>query len=483
MTLITAGGLFEARSGSAVGAAETDVVASGEGRGWGVLAVGSLAIAGVFALLLAASRIPGSERIIPWPVAFFGKGLVIHVAFSFVVWFLTVFAMLSALAFQGIAVGIEKPRLTWAGPAGMAAVSVSFPLLLIPSFLDGSVAALNNYVPVIDHPLYEAGLALLYIGVLMPVVRLLANALPSRRSLDPLSFGIVAGGIIYIVALVCMGSALELAWNRVAQPGLHEDVFWGGGHILQFLNCLMMLYGWHVLARSSFGEPIGSAAVFKVAAVMLVVFVLPAPAIYAAFPAGSSKLRNAFTFLQFALAGPTLLVAIATMSSLVRRLRAADRLPFENVAFLAVVLSPFVFGVGGTLGFLVDGTDTRTPAHYHGVIAAVNLAFMGVFLCQVLPALRRPPTVRPLVLKLQIVLFGLGQLLACIGLFWAGGYGAPRKVAGEAQGLVDGAMVGMYLNGIGALIAVIGGVMFIWTVLTALLRRRARLDSRGFRHA
>jgi hypothetical protein len=29
-------------------------------------------------------------------------------------------------------------------------------------------------------------------------------------------------------------------------------------------------------------------------------------------------------------------------------------------------------------------------------------------------------------------------------------------------------MIGMALNGIGALIAVIGGIMFIWTVLSAL---------------
>ncbi len=68
-------------------------------------------------------------------------------------------------------------------------------------------------------------------------------------------------------------------------------------------------------------------------------------------------------------------------------------------------------------------------------------------------------------------MFGSGQLIACIGLFLAGGYGTPRKTAGVSQGLeAVGAKIGMYMNGIGALIAVIGGIMFIWMVSKALLK-------------
>ena len=38
-------------------------------------------------------------------------------------------------------------------------------------------------------------------------------------------------------------------------------------------------------------------------------------------------------------------------------------------------------------------------------------------------------------------------------------------MAGEAQGLVDLApMIGMGMNGLGGLVAVIGGVLFVWTV-------------------
>ncbi|HYN38752.1 MAG TPA: hypothetical protein VES39_05830 [Rhodospirillales bacterium] len=130
-----------------------------------------------------------------------------------------------------------------------------------------------------------------------------------------------------------------------------------------------------------------------------------------------------------------------------------------------------LFAVGGTLGLFVDGADTRTPAHYHGMIAAVTLAFFGLFFTTFLPALDRAPG-SPRRLRLIVHLFAWGQLAACIGLFVAGGHGAPRKVAGQAQGLTDiAAMAGMGLNGLGGLVAVIGGVVFVWTIGSALLRK------------
>ncbi len=67
-------------------------------RDWAWLAVGALAVAGVFALLLALSRVPGMEKTPLWPIDFFYKGLVIHVVFSLVIWLLAVFAFLVSVA-------------------------------------------------------------------------------------------------------------------------------------------------------------------------------------------------------------------------------------------------------------------------------------------------------------------------------------------------------------------------------------------------
>ena len=66
--------------------------------GWAGLAVGALAVAGVFALLLALSRVPGMDGAPFWPIGFFYKGLVIHVVFSLVIWLMGVFAFLVTVA-------------------------------------------------------------------------------------------------------------------------------------------------------------------------------------------------------------------------------------------------------------------------------------------------------------------------------------------------------------------------------------------------
>ena len=75
-----------------------DPMARRELRGWCSLAILSLALAGIFALLLAFSRTPGVQAWVPWPAAFFGKGLVVHVVFAFIVWFLAILGAVGGLS-------------------------------------------------------------------------------------------------------------------------------------------------------------------------------------------------------------------------------------------------------------------------------------------------------------------------------------------------------------------------------------------------
>ena len=70
---------------------------------------------------------------------------------------------------------------------------------------------------------------------------------------------------------------------------------------------------------------------------------------------------------------------------------------------------------------------------------------------------------------LMSYIYGAGQLLHIIGLLWSGGYGVQRKVAGAAQGLHGFAQTaGMGLMGLGGLIAVAGGIMFLVVVFKAM---------------
>mgnify|MGYP002266428496 FL=1 len=73
---------------------------------------------------------------------------------------------------------------------------------------------------------------------------------------------------------------------------------------------------------------------------------------------------------------------------------------------------------------------------------------------------------------MSLWLYGLGQILHSVGLFIAGGYGAPRKVAGTSPGLdVIGNWIGHVGIGVGGVIAVLGGVMFIWMCGRKLIKK------------
>src|ERR1700761_2147068 len=102
--------------------------------GWAWLAVGALAVAGVFALLLALSRIPGMEKTPFWPIDFFYKGLVIHVVFSLVIWLQGVFAFLVSVGTLKLAG--DEVRAAALGRIGQGAVLLAFPFLFAPAFLE-----------------------------------------------------------------------------------------------------------------------------------------------------------------------------------------------------------------------------------------------------------------------------------------------------------------------------------------------------------
>ncbi len=438
-------------------------------RRWLALAVGSLAIAGIFALLLATSRVPGIEKVFPWPVGFFQKGLVIHVVFSFVVWFLAVFGGLLHLAAYRLSDG--APRANALGIIASALCTVAPLFLISAALMDRGEATLNNYIPTIIDPLYYTGLALLGGGIGLSALRLLVNIRGRAAPIDTLSFCVCVAAVIYLVALVCFGLALYALLGETPSHQFNEDLFWGGGHVLQFLNATILLSAWYVLSRAAFGAAAPAASlIYRIAVVLLLASILPSILITFMYAADDGRYRDLFTAFQFGMGPPVSLVVIAIVIGLVGYCR-DSRLPWKSPAFLCLFLSMSVFLLGGFLGFFVDGADTRTPAHYHGVIAGINLSMMGLFYVFFLPLLGRHVKYGK-ALFTQVVMFAGGQSLAAVGLFLAGGYGVPRKTAGAEQGLSDiGAMIGMYMNGVGALIAVIGGVMFIFTVAAALLRK------------
>jgi heme/copper-type cytochrome/quinol oxidase subunit 1 len=121
---------------------------------------------------------------------------------------------------------------------------------------------------------------------------------------------------------------------------------------------------------------------------------------------------------------------------------------------IGAIVTIILFGIGGLIGIFISGTNVSIPAHYHGSIVGVTLATMCLvyFLLEIRDNLLKQA-------KIQSIIYSLGQIIHIFGLSWSGGYGVLRKDPTTA--LTIKAKIAMGVMGIGGLVAIIGGLMFV----------------------
>ena len=79
----------------------------------------------------------------------------------------------------------------------------------------------------------------------------------------------------------------------------------------------------------------------------------------------------------------------------------------------------------------------------------------------------------PRLIPAQLACFGLGQIVFALGFGWAGLNGAGRKAYGTEQHVRSASEhAGLIVMGIGGVIAVAGGLLFLGLVIRAWLGRR-----------
>ena len=237
----------------------------------------------------------------------------------------------------------------------------------------------------------------------------------------------------------------------------------------QFTYTLLMMVAWLWLSSSAgISLPLSPrVALFLFGIGLLSIFMTPL--VYYAYDVTDIGHRQMFTMLMSF--GGSLAVFPLSMAVLFALFQKRVDSPKESSAYAALLTSLLLFGVGGIMGFMIDGNNVKIPAHYHGCIVGVSLALMG--LCyQLLPALGFDK-VNFKLSKVQLWIYAAGQFLHIVGLVWSGGYGVERKVAGAAQGLDSIERVaGMGVMGMGGLLSAVGGFMFIVIVLRALLTKQ-----------
>lgn len=432
--------------------AALDGAALAQCRRWLALAAAALAGSALAAIVLVLARTPllSSAGV----AAHFSAALILHVELATLVWFLAFSMALSTALVRADGGLVDRLALILAG-GGFGAV------LLSPVF-SPAPPLLTNYFPVSDSLWFVLGLLVFVAAVLLALARLLIAG--RQRWCD----GIFRAWLWALLPLALAAAAL--AWSLreivVDDPATaHEIVSWAPGHLIQFFFVAMMMLAWLGLANAFGWESSAKARIDAPFAAAALPSLLAIP-ICLAFSPATPEFRKAFTLLMAAATwvGPLWLL-------LRWRGRLLPSKQDDGPAGFALRASILLFVAGCVLGAVIRTDNTLVPAHYHGTVGAVTLAFMGVGL----KLLEGGGQER---LRRWVVrLYGMGFAVMVASLGWTGLHGAPRKTpyavpSSEAFGY----SAAMAAHGVGGLLAVSGTVLFAWVVLRALWRREAMRD-------
>lgn len=428
---------------------------------WLAVAITAMAFMGVYAFLIVLSRAPVIGQLFATP-DFFKTGLVTHVVLAVVIWFLAFVIFLTHHVTKSSPVmGYEL-----IAPAG-ALLGVL--MIVATPFTGPAYPTLNNYVPVLARPLYYAGVTVFFIcaiaGAIMRAGAVYSLAFKKNEIPAPAALALLTAGF----ALVVGASCFAVAWTQLSVPGIvkgdvsrifFESLFWGGGHVLQFANTAGLMAVWALLAREFSGSDIVEMKVAGAVFAIMAAFIIAAPFYYMVEPVFSPENRSFFTLLKgYGLSfGPVVFgVALAAKWG---------RMGAKSAELFGLYASLALFAFGGLIALTIEGSDTRIPAHYHGSIGAVTLGFMtmGLFVMSRSGRL----AVREKWRATQLGLYAVGQSLFVTGLFIGGTRGLQRKTFGVEQKLDDAVkFFGMTVMGIGGLMAIISGAIFVVFMIKA----------------
>lgn len=443
-------------------------------RRWFMLAAGSLVVAGFFAAFLIVGRAPFFGFLTADP-GFFKRCLVVHVNLSLVAWFYAFVAGLFRLVpSQGG--GFLSRQGVWVSATGVI-------LLIVAAGINGAEPVLSNYVPMIDHPMFAAGLVVFAFGVAMSFLdpRLLPAATQAPESATPHAahIGLRAAAVAFVLALLTFAGSWLSTSRTYAPQAYYEHLFWGGGHVLQFASVMAMVAVWILLLTPVLGRSPVSARLASFLFALLVLPLLAAPILAAQGP-GSIWYRQGFTMLMQWGIFPIVTVFLGLSVRALWQARKAGTLhkPLSDLRVVGFAASAALTVAGFVLGALIRGSNTMVPAHYHAAIGAVTAAFMAVTYVLLEPMGLRLPTPKTRSLaRIQAPLFAAGQLLFALGFGFAGAHGMGRKVYGAEQHIRTTAeYAGLTLMGVGGLVAMASGILFLGLLAICWRTRPRCLD-------
>ncbi len=474
-----------------------------------VVAVVFLAIGGLFGLLVALTRWPAVHIL---PADLFYLALTAHGADVLLFWI--IFFEVAILYFASAVLlncRLAAPKVAW----------LAFVLMLVGA-LTANVAVLQgessvmftSYVPMQAAPHFYLGLILFAVGTLLACMCFFGTLVIAKEegtyegSVPLVTFGAITAAIIAVFTLA--SGAIILIPTFMWSVGLisHIDsityklVWWGMGHSSQQINVSAHVAVWYAIAAMVLGAKPLSEKVSRMAFLMYILFLQLACAHHMLAEPGLSsewKVFNTSYAIYLAVLG-----SMIHGMSLPGAIEAAQRrngftqgvfgwlrrAPWGNPAFSSLMLSLVMFGFIGGISGVVLGTEQinllmhntlYVPGHFHGtVVAGTTLAFMGITWL-VIPLIFRREVIWPTLAKWQPYLFGIGVAGISLFMMGAGTLGVSRRHWDMA--FTDAAVTFDYpataylmmgLNGLCAILASLGGIIYVVVVVGSILFGKKR---------
>jgi len=407
---------------------------------------------------------------------------------------------------------IATPMLAW----------LSFILMVIGSVLNnvavfrgGSSVMMTSYVPMMAEPNFYLGIILFAVGALLGCVVFFGTLVVAKRektyegSMPLVTFGGLTAAIIMVFTLLSGAFIIVPTWLMslglmTVDPLIYRTVWWALGHSSQQVNVAMHVTIWYFIAAVVLGAKPMSERVSRMAFLLYILFLQLASAHHLLGDPGLStawKIVNTSYFMYLAVLASMIhgLTVPGAMEVAQRQkgftkglfewLRKA---PWGNPAFSAVFISLIGFGFLGGITGVMMGTEQLNliihntiyvPGHFHAtVVVGTTLTFMGV-MYYLVPVLFRRELISPTLAKWQPYLFGLTMYFLCLVMMGAGTLGVSRRHwdmafqgAAMAYEWPGAAYLMMALVGISGMIAIAGGIAFVYIMLGSLLWGR-KLDA------
>ncbi len=464
-----------------------------------VMAVVTLTLGGIAALLIALTRWQAIHLL---DAAWFYRLLTLHGIDMLVAW--VVFFEMALLTFGSTALLNARhaaPGLAWAGWIMMTVGGVLANIVVL--FDPVNTVMFTAYVPLKAKPIFYFSYILYAVGALITTSTFFINVVVAKRekrfegSLPLVVFGLMSTAIIAVFTLLEGAAAIVPAffWSLGAlthyDPGIYRNFFWGFGHPAQQVNLAAMVSVWYMLANMTVGIRPLNEKFSRLAFILYLFFINLGSAHHLLVDPGLTfawKAVNTSYAMYLAVLG-SMMHAFSIPGAMETSMRIKGytkglfgwlrNAPWKEPGFSSLVISMVLFGwVGGVTGVTI-GTEQinmlvhntmRLPGHFHAtVVGGTTVAFMG-FTYYVIPLIFRKEIKLKKWAQWQPYVYGIGTALLSLGMITSGLQGVARRnwditFAGTVPGTVN---LTLAIFGIGALIAVIGGIMYLAVVLVSI---------------